>query len=450
MDQPRPRWMMVLRYAVGLAAALAVVALLLAPRPKVQRRPDRIPVRFWHMWSAEWEVVVDGIADEFNRSQDKYEVIPLCIPSSADSKFLLAVTGGDPPDVMAQWNPVIPTWAESGLITPLDGLMGDELLARFRREAYPIAQRIGSYKGHIYGITTGINAFAVYYRPSHFRAAGLDPDRFPTTLEALDAAAWKLHRFDGSGNLTRMGFLPRGLLGVAPLFGGGFYDWKRGKVTLYTPQNLRALTYLVRARKRLGYDNVVRYESGLDTGSFAGGWPFIGDGYSATQDGQWRVEQLRRYAPRLDYKTAPLPPPAGGVPLAGYGDGNFMIIPRGAKQVEGAWEFIKFWSGLEHPERAADFYTRGGWLPLWPAVAEAPAYRAYVRQNPEYATFLKVLSSPNLQAAPPVPYQMFLMDHIARTEDLAIRGILTPDAALRRLDTEVRRELARRTRVATL
>jgi multiple sugar transport system substrate-binding protein len=121
-----------------------------------------------------------------------------------------------------------------------------------------------------------------------------------------------------------------------------------------------------------------------------------------------------------------------------------MIIPKGAKHVEGAWEFIKFWSGLENPERAAEYYCRGGWLPLWPAVANAPRYRQYIREYPQYATFVKMLGSPNLDAPPPVPYQVYLIDEVNRAEDAAIRGVLSPKEALDRMDRRVREELARR------
>lgn len=444
MEENTPLWMRRLRLVLASVAAVVIAGVLFSPRPQTQRMPDRIPVRFWHMWTAEWEVVVNEIAEEFNKSQDVYEVIPLSVPNSADSKFLLAVTGGDPPDVMAQWNPVIPTWAESQLLTPFDDLMGPDLLKRFRREAYPAAQRIGMYKGKIYGITIGINAFAIYYRPSLFAEAGLDPERFPATLEELDRVAERLHKTDRKGELTRIGFIPSNFLHYAPIFGGGFYDWKTGEVKVNTPENLRALTYLADTRERMGYERAIRFSSGLDTQSFAGGWPFIGGSYAATVDGQWRVEQLRKYAPNLDYKTVPVPPPSSGAPLAGVTGGNFMIIPRGAKNPKGAWEFIKFWSGLENPNRAAAFYTKGGWLPLWPEVTNAPVYQEYIRKNPEYATFVKMLASPNLAPVPPVPYQVFLFDQILRAEDRAARGILTPQQALDNLERELTKELARR------
>ena len=118
--------------AIALCAsvALAVAGVILVfalPGATSRKYPDRVPVRFWHMWTAEWKDVVDRIVDRFNESQDRYEVMPLSVPgTAADSKFLLSVAGGAPPDVMAQWNQVIPKWAESGLIIPLNSLMSPE------------------------------------------------------------------------------------------------------------------------------------------------------------------------------------------------------------------------------------------------------------------------------------------------------------------------------------
>ena len=415
----------------------------LLPR-KAEVKPRKV-VRFWHMWTAEWKVVVDRVVDRYNRSQDKYEVVALSVPSAgADSKFLLGVLGGDPPDVMAQWNPVIPGWADSGLITPLDDLLTPEERARFRREAYPIVRKIGLYKDRLYGITIGVNMFGVYYRPDQFREAGIDPKEALASLEALTAAGERLTRYDRSRNIKRLGWLPTGFPRFASLFGGGLYDAAAQKVTIDTPANLAALTYIAKERQRLGYDQVTRYNAGLDTASAAAGWPFIEGAYSTTMDGQWRVKQAGDYAPGLDYATAPIPPPKGGVADAGIANANFMVVPRGAKEPEGAMAFIKFWSGLDRPDRAAEFYTWGGWLPLSPAVANAPAYRRYVAEHPQFGTFVDLMASPTMTTLPPVTYQTFLSDEMTKTEDAVARGTTTPAAALKALQRTVEDELARR------
>jgi multiple sugar transport system substrate-binding protein len=142
--------------------------------------------------------------------------------------------------------------------------------------------------------------------------------------------------------------------------------------------------------------------------------------------------------------TASMPAPKGGVPGAGTSGGNFMIVPASAREKQGAWDFVKFWSGLSKPEIAAEFYTWGGWAPLSERVANAPAYLKFRRENPQFETFVKAIRSPNLQVAPPVAYQVFIQDTIGRVEDLAIRGTLTPEEALKELEEKVAQEQRRR------
>ena len=186
----------------GLVVSLAL------PQPAPRAHPQRQPVRFWHMWTGEWKDVVDKIVGRYNQSQNRYELIALSIPASggANAKFTLGVAGGDPPDVMAQWDPVIPNWVDSGLLQPLDDLMPAEQWKQLQQEMYPVARKIGMYKGRLYGVTVGLNIWACYYRPDHLKEAGLDGQPFPQTLE--DLARWgdQLNRRDSSGNLARMAF----------------------------------------------------------------------------------------------------------------------------------------------------------------------------------------------------------------------------------------------------
>ncbi len=432
-----------LAFLANVVVACVLLAWVAVPRAEPRVFPERIPVRFWHMWSGEWKIVIDKIVMRFNASQNRYEVVALSVPGgSADQKFLMAVTGGDPPDVMAQWNQVIPAWAESGLLVPLDTLMQPAEWAELQRSAYPVALKIGSYAGHLYGLTTGINVFACYYRPEHLEAVGAQA--FPDSLEGLMALADRLTRFDDAHRITRMGFMPAGFNMYAPIFGGGFF--MDGRLSLNTPRNLRALTFLSESRQKYGFENVLKFESSLNTGGFATEWPFISGQYSVAVDGQWRVEQLAKYAPELRYQTAPIPAPQGGKPLAGFSNGNFMIIPKGARQVAGAYEFIKFWSGVDNPERAAEFYTWGGWLPLSPRITMTAPYQAYVRKYPQFETFLNMLSSENIQPTPPVPFQVLLTDRIIRAEEGAIRGSGSPLQAISTLEADVAREIARRKR----
>jgi multiple sugar transport system substrate-binding protein len=439
-----------LRVFVAAVIGLALVVLFATParstrEASVRKYPNRTPVRFWHMWSAEWKDVVDRIVDRYNRSQDEYEVIALSVPGSADTKFLLGAMGGDPPDVMAQWNPVIPTWADGGLLTPFEELMSPEEYALFDRESYPIVKRVGQYRGKTYGFPIGTQVKGIFYLPVALREAGIE--EFPKTWEELIAVSDKLTKRDANGNITRLGLLPASWAETADLFGGGIYDFEGDRLNLDDPRNLECLRQLVALRKRDRYDAVNRFQSGLNTASFAGGWPFIAGAYAMTMDGPWRVEQIAKYAPDLEYETALVPPPKGGNPGAGRGSGNFMIVPKSAKGKAGAWDFIKFWSGLTDPETAAEFYVWGGWLPPSDAVANAPIYRDYIAKHPQFGTFVRAIKGENIRAQPPVAYQVFVNDTVTKAEDLALRGRITPEEAVQRVQTKVREELERRKRL---
>jgi len=442
------------RRAVQMTAAVTAAVFVLwlflgyAP-PQRQTYPEREKVIFWHMWTSNWADVINQIVDRYNRSQDRYEVVPLIITGGGavrggsvggGLKTMIAAAGGDPPDCMGQWEMVIPAWAERGVLTPLDTLMTPGEWASFSKRLYPAVRRIGTYKGHFYGLSTGMNTWAVYYRPSHFIEAGLDPNHFPKTLEELDRIAEKLYRYDDQGDIARIGFAPEWLSQWIAVFDGSLYDYQSKRLTLTHPRNIDALSYLVSYGDKYGFDEILKFKTGLPS-TFAANWPFISGAFSIAVDGQWRVEQLRQYAPELDYKTAPIPYPKGGKPLACWSNGNFMIIPTDAKNKKGAMDFMRFWSGMDNPERAAEFYTWGGWLPIVPEIAKAPVYQKYLKKYPEFRTFVDIMSSPNVQVTPPTPVQAFLNQRLRWAEDAACREVLMPKQALEEVDKELEREL---------
>ena len=125
---------------------------------------------------------------------------------------------------------------------------------------------------------------------------------------------------------------------LAPSFGGGLYDWQNRRVTIDTPENLAALTYLSDFRENIGRDKILRFEMGKIKGYQAAGseWAFMSGAYSIAIDGEWKVEQMRKYAPDMEYGTAHFPPPKGGKKLAAKTKRSYLLIPKGATNVENA------------------------------------------------------------------------------------------------------------------
>jgi multiple sugar transport system substrate-binding protein len=225
----------------------------------------------------------------------------------------------------------------------------------------------------------------------------------------------------------------------APGFGEGFFDWTNARLLIDTPSNLRALEFLVTQRQRLGFGNVVRFNASLASTSGMNA-PFLTGQFAMVLAGQWEVKNIKRYRPNLPYGTIPLPPPAGGNRYYCRAGGNFMVFPRNAKNSRGAWEFTKFWSGLDNPQRAAEFYCWGGWLPLGPAITNTPIYQQYLQENPAFRPFLEMMPSEHVDPYPQVTYSQYFVDQLTQAEDSAMRGSLSPRQALERLKKEVENE----------
>ncbi len=433
---------------LSLLLVAGLVSLVVFSRGSVSRRkyPERDQVVFWHTWTGEWRAVVERIVDRFNQSQTQYEVVPLSVPAPDNTKFLLAVIGGDPPDCMVQWGPVIPLWASEGVLMPMDEMMSPEEMERIKRELYPAAWNIGSYDGHFYGMATCLNAFAIFYRTDHFREAGLDPDQFPVTLEAFTEAAAKLDKLDNDGNIVRLGYCDTygGFLFShwAALFGGGLYDWQNRQLTINTPRNVRAMEWYKLNSNKFGPERMVHFGSSLrDSQVGSMDWSFMTGQFSMVLDGQWRVEQLAKFAPNLQYNTAPAPPPReGGRLRGGWSNGNFNTIPRGAKCPKGALAFSRFWAGLDDPVQTADFMTWGGWIPPARQVVQAPVYQAYLKKYPQFRPFVEMMESPNNVVWPPVTYQNYLFDRANVLTDMVMRDTLSPQAALEQLAKDVEQQ----------
>ena len=441
-------WLTRIIIAFGALSALIWYAI---PTPQARQYPERKAVRIWHQWTGERQLVVDGIVKLFNDSQSHYEAMALAIPANVmDQKFMLSVAGKDPPDVVTQWGPTVSTWAADGLIQPLDALLSDNDWRILREDTYPIVLTAGSHQGKFYGLTIGLNTYGLYFQTQRLREIGYTASTLPNTLEELMELSHKLDRVSANGDLERIGFLPSRLALFAALFGGGFRVTESGDITIVSEGNVRALEFITESYRRYGFNRVVNFRSSLNHGGLASEWPFVSGQYPIALDGQWRVEQLATYAPEIKYQTAMVPTPRGGVPGAGFATANLAFIPIGARETQGAIAFMRFWSGLERPERAASFLTKGGWLPMRRAITESPRYRDFIAANPQIKNFLHQLDNFNLIPIPAVPIQVFFNNKLIVCEDHAVRGTKTPRQALEDFDAEVRQERARRERIEAM
>ena len=427
LEEP-PRWRIFVKAGMALAF-IALAAWILVPSSKVEARyPGRIRVTFWHAFGGEWQPIYEGMVDRFNKSQTKYEVVPVSIPDDALSmKFLLSAAGGETPDLLLNWEPVLGMWSAKGLIRPYDEIMTPEEKKKFLAQTYPIVKANAMVNGKIMAMIDGLDFWAVYYRLDHLKEIGLDKDHLPKTMEELIEVGHKLDKFDDQHHLRRIGFLPQGILKFSAAFGGKFN--RDGRVVIDTPENRRAMEFLSQASKRYGYDTITRFTSSLQADA-GPNMPLIAGNYSIMFDGEWRVKQVAQYKPDLPYIVAPLPAPMNGKPNTSNTAPNYLMIPTAARQPQGAWEFAKFCTGFMYPEEGGRNMGDMGWIPNDPLIAHSKSYQAYLKKYPQFKVFVDLMTSPNLGMFPQGPLEKYINDELEKADEMVTRGTAKPDEAL--------------------
>jgi multiple sugar transport system substrate-binding protein len=323
-------------------------------------------------------------------------------------------------------------WALRGALTPLDELASADEIERLEQWLVPAARQLGTYDGRMYALCNGLDIRALYYNQTILDEHGLSP---PRTLDELDEIARRTTQLDASGRPTRFGYLPdpRRLWAWGIVFGGRFYDPAAQRVTADSPPIVAALDWMTGYRRRYGVAEVAAFRQG-DQSLPGQSFPLLAGRYTVVMDGQWRVrdilaaqqEQRRRGEPVTQFGVCPLPPPTDGTARAGWVNGNFFLVPRGAKNAAGAWAFMKFWSGFDgHAAAAAATCRAGGWIPVAREVAEQPEFQRHLAEQPLFATFVELAESPHQVPTPVIPGAPFFQRTI---NDAAASAMYVADA----------------------
>ena len=389
MQRSLRSWFMI---ALPLLLAVSLAVLAWVTRPQSRIPEGREEVVFWHFWGGTDRAVVEEIVDRFNNSQQHYHVRAVAMPgNNLDMKMFLAVTGGDPPDLINQDDPIVADWAHRGALMPLEEIATAEEIQQLEGWLFPAARELGSYEGRLYGLCNGLDIRALYYNRTVIEErTGRPAPQQLESIEQLDELA-KECEVKEDGKLTSPGYLPdpRRLWAWGVVFGGRFID-ESGKVTCDDPEIVRALEWMNRYREKWGANTLAAFRQG-DQSLPGKTFPLLSGRYAIVMDGQWRVRDIP--ADRSgEFGVWPLPHPAGTERQAdGWVNGNLFLVPRGCRSPRGAWEFMKFWSGFGgHEAEAARACSLGGWIPPSQQVVDQPRFQQYLRENPLFARFVEL------------------------------------------------------------
>ena len=282
------------------------------------------------------------VVDAFNASQDRILVRYLSI-SGVDQKTMLATAGGTPPDVAGVWDHNVFQFADLGALTDLTARAD---AAGMGRDYYiPAYYEALSKGGHLWALPSTPASIALYVRPDLLPKDVATPETFPKTLEGMDALSDRITRKDKDGHLALAGFLPSepGWWNAAwgPFFGGRLE--RDGKPTLDCPEALRAFTWIAGYAKRYGAQAIQNYQSGF--GNFSSPQdPFMEGKVAMEMNGPWKASYIHVQKPGTPWFAVPFPYPEDRPDLADHSwiGQDVLVIPRGARHPDEAWEFVRF------------------------------------------------------------------------------------------------------------
>jgi multiple sugar transport system substrate-binding protein len=447
------------RIALVLLIAASCAAIWLPRRSSSTKSPPagRDIVVFWHFWGGTDRAVVDGIVRRFNDSQSKYWVRAVAVPgNNLDAKLFMSVAGGNPPDLVNQDDPVLADWSARSVLQAVDEFAGLDAVAELDRWLLPAARCLAQVDGRYVAVPNGLDVRMLYYNASLLHERNLRP---PNTLAEFDRLIGELSP-PGDANRDWFAFLPdpRRIWAWGYVFGGQFYDPARRRVTVDSRENAAALAWMQRFSRAYGPDAVARFRQADQSlpGKTFPLLPSVDEAsvgrYAFVLDGQWRTRDIEAFVaaraarniPAPQFGACPLPPPDGGRAQSGWVNGNFFVVPRGAKNPAGAWAFMRFWIGLADVEQAASTCADGGWIPVSSQVIQSAAFQEYLKRHPLMAKFVELAASDQLFPYPSTRGAMFFKRTLEAAAEQALSNPGRPTAdILREANQRIQSQLER-------
>jgi multiple sugar transport system substrate-binding protein len=257
-----------------------------------------------------------------------------------DQQFLAAVASGNVPDLVYLDRQKVGTYAAKGAFLPLSACIKSQKInmKQYRQAAVNEV----TYKNKVYGIPEFYDVRTILIDNSV-----LDKTKTPigwlnpAKPDKLLAAAKRMVRFDGNGNVTRIGFDPK-MPEFFPLWAKAYGVDILSKDGLHPhlndPRAVKALTYAMSLIKAQGGWN--KFKSFRDT------WDFFGSDNQVAKDqvGAWPMEQwyynvLAGSSPKVQI-TALQFRNLKGQPI-NYETGSAWAIPKGAHNTNAACTWMK-------------------------------------------------------------------------------------------------------------
>jgi multiple sugar transport system substrate-binding protein len=358
-------------------------------------------------------------------------------PESDVQRILTAAVSDTLPDLLWLGRDIVNSYVSRGqVLRPIDDLVARDGydLSRF----YPAAIQEASSGGQLYGIPGGMDVVVLWANTDALAEAGItDPSQLSSSdWDQLTSVGTQLTRKTGDA-IDRWGF-------DSKIQDGQFYTWALangakllgGDDGLQPNFNSAEVADLI-TKAKASYDNQGGFQN---YEAFRSSWQndeqFARGQVAITAYQNWLGNINAVTTPNLNFTVQPIHPSNDPTGIAAVSGGNSWCITAGSKNVDAAWEFIKFmhsdetWMIGARAVRAARDAAGAPYLPSLtgvPAVDQRQIDELYTPIAPQFddavQLFPQVLAASTTRALSPSPYAQQLDQIIFQTGVLpALRG----------------------------
>ena len=427
-------------------------------------QPSEGVVDVWATWGDD-SSQLQALFDQFSQSSS----IPVKVTTRVGSDELLkSLESAEPPDlVILSSSDLIGAYNEQGLVESLDHWIASTGIALDDIYAAPRAQCTGP-EGMQLCLPWGCDVDALFWNKDLFRAAGLDPERPPQTMEEMVEYAERLTFRDKEGELGQVGFIPDFARPHTELyvrmFGGTLLGDGRVKLQVDSQPVLDALAWQRQFLVDHGPEEVENFVSAFTPYLTSGHPLYAGKRMSCPQchraspiqngktpdvgfregriamiiAGQWQagLKGFSQEGGRVNYGVAPVPPPAGYPERANTAVvyGPVVFIPGGSVDKEITADLLAW---MMSPEIVVEEALATASLPASRTAAQDPRFD----QVPFFEVFMDLLAGPNARPAITTPVNQELHEALGQVEEKLLRGGGEPVLLLTEAQAELVSEL---------
>lgn len=363
---------------------------------------EAVKVTFWHSMKGNSADQLKKMVDAYNTSEGTKKGISVDLiyqgeydeASTKLSAILQADAASELPDIMQMSSKGIFDVKESKYLYPVQNFIDMDTNGINISDLNANALHYAMYNDKALGLPFSNSSVMLYYNKNMFKAAGLDPEKAPATLEELAQYVKALTIKSGDkiqtfGLGTKVRFF---LLGSwIPMQGSGKYmfdnaDGRKGTPTAVSMTKDGTLDHFLTEWQKVldtkGVDfGIASPNEGFQSGLYAM--------MTASTSSMASVVTKIQNTGTFDVGVAELPRvDANSTKGTGIGGSALYVFDAGSENKRlGAWDFLKY---LATPEVSGDWFMNTGYYAMNSKAYDLPAVKDFIQKNPLYNIILTI------------------------------------------------------------